>query len=103
MKTFFSIVIWITIFLAFHYIGQETRKISQCNKFVHEALIVTDFIAFQQNGGGSFGYNNYFKWIYAKWRADPKRTTFEKIMFWNVGLFYEATNPPEKYKYPFVL
>lgn len=102
MKTIFRITIWIMVFLIFRYVGQEIRKVSQHNKFVHEVLMTTDFIAFQQNGGGSFGYDNYYKWTYAKWRADPKRTVFEKMMFWDIGFFYNASNPPEEYKYPFL-
>lgn len=103
MKTVFKVAIWITVFLVFRYVGQETRKVSQRNKFVHEVLMVTDLIEFQQSGGGPFGYDNYFKWTYAKWRADPERTVFEKMMYWDIGFFYDASNPPKEYKYPFLL
>ena len=103
MKTIFKIGIWITIFFIFHYLAQEIRKVSQCNKFVHEIVMATDFIGFQQNGGGSFGYENYYKWLYSKWRSDPKRTTFQKIMFWDVGLFYNVINPPKEYEYPLLV
>ena len=50
--------------------------------------------------GGDIGYNNYYKWQYATWRKSPDRNIFEKIMFWDRGLlFYDASNPPKKYRY----
>lgn len=103
MKTICIIAIWLTFFFVFNYAGKEIRLASQHNKFINTFVMSTDCITFQQSGGGPVGYDNYYKWIYAKWRADPKRTTFEKIMFWRIGIFYDASNPPEAYQYPFLL
>ena len=58
---------------------------------------------FGLNGGYPIGYSNYGKWVYAKWRADPKRTTLEKILFWDRGILYDASNPPEEYPYPLLV
>ena len=103
LKTFFIWSIILALSFLTHKIGSEIRKVSQNNKILHEIIVTTDFISFTQNGGGPFGYENYYKWLYSKWRVDPRRTVFEKIMFWNAGIFYEATNPPEEYEYPFLL
>jgi len=103
IKSIITLAILISIPIVLRIAGNEIRRTSQTNQTLYGIIIATDLITFTQNGGGPVGYDNYYKWVYAKWRADPKRTTFEKIMFWNAGFFYDATNPPEEYKYPFLL
>lgn len=90
------------ILIVCRYVNIEIRKTAQHNEKLYGVVMTIDMMEFVMNGGGSFGYENYFKWSYAKWRNDEKRTFFEKIMFWNAGILYYAANPPEEYQYPLV-
>ncbi|TSC58367.1 MAG: hypothetical protein Greene041619_591 [Candidatus Peregrinibacteria bacterium Greene0416_19] len=76
------------------------RRAAQQNRTLYDIMLALDLIDFAHNGGGSFGYSNYYKYQYATWRADPKRTVLERMLFWDIGFMYEAANPPAQYPYP---
>jgi len=99
-KIVFYFAVGLIVLFMCKNINHEIRKFSQHHKTIYEIVRTSDFIDFVMNGGGALGYENYYKWTYAKWRASPKRTTFQKIMFWDVGLLYDASNPPKEYAYP---
>jgi hypothetical protein len=80
--------------------SHEMRAKAQHNPHLYELMLLHDGFTFFHSGGDSFGYQNYFKWQYAKVLQDPKTSILTKIMFWPVGIFYVATNPPEKYAFP---
>lgn len=113
IKEFFGDVLWklrwvlILLLVVLINIGSislnhKIHQAAQHNKTLHEIVITTDGIAFMLGGGGPFGYQNYYKWQYAKWRADPERTRLQKIMFKNKGILYDASDPPDEYQYPFL-
>ncbi len=79
-----------------HFLRQKAQQ----NERLHEVVLVLDACSFMTCGGDPIGYNNYFKWAYAKWRNDPARTWLEKVMFWNEGIGWTAKNPPNQYPYP---
>ena len=76
------------------------RTAAQQNKALYQVMLTMDTMTFMTGGGGSFDYDNYFKWCYATWRKSPERTWREKILFWDTGFFYDASNPPKEYEYP---
>lgn len=84
------------------YVNHKIHQAGQHNKVIHEIVMQLDFMDFMVAGGGAFGYANYYKYHYAKWRQDPKRTWIQKVMFWDKGFMYDASNPPEEYQYPFL-
>jgi hypothetical protein len=96
-KIVFYFAIGLIVLFVCKNINHQIRKFSQNHKTIYEVVMVSDLVSFALNGGGAFEYQNYYKWSYAKWRIDPKRTTFQKIMFWDVGLLYDASNPPKEY------
>ncbi|MFA6325186.1 MAG: hypothetical protein WCX46_03090 [Candidatus Paceibacterota bacterium] len=100
MKNLFKCILFCLAVILCHGINYGARKMSQKNETLHNIIMDVDFYCFVTDGGGGFGYRNYYKWEYAKWRKDPKRTIFEKMMFWDLGILYDATSPPEEYEYP---
>ena len=100
MKKILFFAIWIIVIILMQWTSNEIRKASQKNRTFYEVMMTVDLLGFTQNGGGSFGYQNYYKWQYATWINSPERTKVQRIMFWKVGFFYDATNPSEEYKYP---
>lgn len=113
IKEFFGDVLWklrwvlvLMIIALIHFgsifLNHKIHQVAQHNKALHEIVMTTDGIAFMLGGGGSSGYQNYYKWQYAKWRADPERTRLQKIMFWDKGILYDASDPPDEYQYPFL-
>ena len=103
MKTFFFCVIFIVLSIINNVLDHKIRTFAQKNKTLHEIIMTTDLCSFAMNGGDPLNYNNYYKWTYAKWINDEKRTTFEKIIFWKTGFFYDASNPPREYRYPLLI
>lgn len=113
IKKFFGHVLWklrwvpTLMLIALIYIGSDflnhkIHQVAQYNKTLHEIVMTTDGIAFMFGGGDKFGYQNYYKYQYAKWRADPERTRLQKIMFWDKSILYDASDPPDEYQYPFL-
>ena len=89
-----------TIMFAGQYAEHKFRTAAQKNETLYTVMLSMDAIGFIAWSGGDIGYNNYYKWQYATWRKSPDRNIFEKIMFWDRGLlFYDASNPPKKYRY----
>jgi len=84
------------------YTSHEMHKFAQHNEKLYRTVMSCDFISFAMHGGNPLGYQNYFKWNYAKWRKAPERTWLEKILFWDTGIIYDASNPPTEYQYPFL-
>lgn len=84
------------------FLNHKIHQVAQHNKTLYEIVMTTDGMAFMFSGGDSLGYQNYYKYQYAKWRADPERTRLQKIMFWDKGILYDASNPPDEYQYPFL-
>ncbi|HPI67186.1 MAG TPA: hypothetical protein PKZ16_01405 [bacterium] len=81
-------------------VAHKLHSWAQHNKNLYKILEITDLVGFISSGGESFGYANQYKWSYARWLNNPKRTTIEKLLFWKVGILYDATNPPDEYQYP---
>lgn len=96
------VAIIVLINIGSNLLDHKIRQVAQHNETLHEIVMVTDAMSFMTGGGGPIGYKNYYKWQYAKWRADPERTWFEKAMFWNGGILYDASDPPDEYQYPFL-
>lgn len=86
--------------LATTTISHKAREIAQHNTRLYDLMLIHDAHAFMTAGGGNFGYQNYFKWQYAKALQDPQTPLFTKILFWQRGLFYDAADPPNQYQYP---
>jgi len=84
------------------YTSHEMHRAAQHNEKLYKTVMSCDLISFMMHGGNPVGYQNYYKWHYAKWRQDSKRTWFQKVMFWDVGIIYDAGNPPPEYQYPFL-
>ncbi|MFC1656505.1 hypothetical protein ACFL14_00865 [Patescibacteria group bacterium] len=82
------------------WVDHSLRSAAQQNEGMYQAMLVIDGMTFMQNGGGALGYQNYFKWEYAKWINSPERTRWQKAAFWDTGIFYDASDPPEEYRYP---
>ena len=100
MKYFIVCIVGLFIIYLSYGLDNKIRKFSQNNELAYEVIRVFDGVTFISNGGGSFGYNNYYKWSYAKWMQNEERTFFEKVLFWDVGILYVANNPPKEYEYP---
>jgi hypothetical protein len=100
MKRFISIVVFIAMIVLPYYIEHQVRTYAQYHPTLYNVMIALDYTNFVNNGGGFFGYSNYFKWRYAKWINSPDRTIVERLLFWKWGIFYDATNPPNEYQYP---
>jgi len=100
LKTIFICLMFLTVFILSNKVSHKIRTASQQNKTLHEVIKSADFMDFFTNGGGSLSYENYYKWSYSKWRNNPNRTSLEKILFWNAGFVYDATNAPKEYPYP---
>ncbi len=79
-----------------HFVRQK----AQHNERLHQVVLALDAHSFMMCGGDPIGFNNHFKWAYAKWRNDPARTWIEKAIFWNEGIGWTAKNPPDQYRYP---
>jgi len=84
------------------YISHEAHRVAQYDENLYKIVISCDLISFVMYGGNPVGYQNYFKWNYAKWRNDLERTWLEKFLFWNKGIFYDASNPSAEYQYQFL-
>jgi len=84
------------------YTSHEMHRATQHNEKLYKAVMSCDLISFMMHSGNPVGYQNYYKWHYAKWRQDPKRTRLEKFLFWDKGIFYDASNPPAEYQYSFL-
>lgn len=76
------------------------RTKAQYDSRLYELMLIHDGFTFLNSGGDAFGYQNYFKWQYAKALKDPKTPELTKFLFWPVGIFYSAINPPKEYAYP---
>lgn len=100
MKRIFILIIFVLFTFISNYINHELRLFAQQNEQAYELMLYFDYFSFVCNGGGSWGYGNFYKWKYAKWINDSNRKNIEKFLFWNKGFFYDATSPPEKYPYP---
>jgi hypothetical protein len=100
MNKFYWMIAFVASSIIYHILDNKLRTVAQNNKNLYGIIMASDLCTFAINGGDQFGYNNYFKWHYAKWINDPKRTTFERMMFWRVGIIYDATDPPDEYEFP---
>lgn len=95
------LAIIVLLWIGSGFLNHKIHQAAQYNKTLYEIVMVTDGMSFFISGGDP-GYKNYYKWQYAKWRADPERTRIQKIMFWDKGFLYDASNPPDEYQYPFL-
>lgn len=100
MNVFKFWIVFIAMTLVSTYLGHKSRLYCQQHKVAYEIMLFSDAIGFVCNGGDSFGYGNYFKWSYAKWINSPDRNIIERLLFWNFGIIYDATNPSAEYQYP---
>lgn len=100
MKVFFVISIILALNLCFAFSSHKIHIWAQHNKSLYKIISISDCMEFMCNGGGSFGYQNQYKWAYAKWINNPERTPLQKAFFWECGFLYDATDPPEEYQYP---
>lgn len=95
---------WIVVLVAFAICGNvaeyQFRKAAQNNETLYDVMLAYDGFNFSQNGGGSFGYANNYKYEYAKWRASPDRTLVQRLTLWDRGIMYDASSPPAQYAYP---
>ena len=76
------------------------RATAQQSQSLYELMLIADGMDFVTAGGGSYGYDNYFKWNYATWRKSPERTFLQKAFFWDRGILNDASEPPKEYGYP---
>lgn len=97
---FLVVVVFIAIPVLSGLSSHAFRVSAQGNATLYQAMITVDAMSFLTAGGGSFGYDNYFKWYYATWRKSPERACWQKVLFWDAGFLYEASNPPKEYPYP---
>ena len=82
------------------YLSHQFRQNAQENESLYTAMLNIDAFSFVTAGGGAVGYDNYYKWRYSHWINSPERSWLERILFWDQGIFYDATAPPEHYRYP---
>ena len=103
-KKIFLIFILVIIFFASNsistIISDKLRNHAQNNEKFYELMIHYDAYTFLTTGGDSFTYNNYFKWQYAHMLQSSNTPIIFKFLFWDTGIFYNASNPPANYKYP---
>lgn len=74
------------------------RRHAQHSKPLWEFMLVLDAMDFIYGGGGEIGYDNFWKWNYARGLKAEDRL-WVRLFFWDRGIFYDATNPPERYAY----
>ncbi len=82
------------------FVDHALHQAAQTRPTLYQFVQDKDAFVFMSGGVGSFGYMNHSKWKYAKWRANPARTTFEQWMFWETGFMWDIRNPPHQYPYP---
>ena len=99
MKIFVALIIVSVIATGSIIANHKFRTVAQKHEIIYETMLVLDLMDFVATGGGFFGYNNYFKWCYTKWRSSSNRTILEKILFWNSSILYDAISPPKEYQY----
>jgi len=94
------VVVFLSIFALGRVARHTFRTAAQENATLYQVMLAGDEMDFMTAGGGSFGYDNSFKWSYATWRKSPERTWLQKALFWDRGFLYDASNPPKEYAYP---
>jgi len=100
LKILGFVVILVALNLAITSFSHEMRCKAQHDSRLYELMLAYDGFTFLHSGGDAFGYHNYYKWQYAKALQNPETSALTKALFWPVGIFYVATNPPEEYAYP---
>lgn len=99
-KIFLAMVIMIMLGMGNRWIEHQVRLKAQHNERLYNLMIYCDGFTFLSAGGDWLGYQNYFKWQYARTLQDPATPILTRIMFWDSGIFYSAANPPSRYDYP---
>lgn len=87
----------VTIHIGFAVGEQHLRNRAQSSQKLYEWMLRYDAFTFVTTGGDSFGYNNYFKWHYAK---SLKNKSWLNLVCWPIGILYDASDPPKEYAYP---
>ncbi|MFA5158117.1 MAG: hypothetical protein WC451_02930 [Patescibacteria group bacterium] len=95
-----KVVLMLTFALVSVVVGHHFRSAAQRSPALYELMLAADLHTFLTSGGEPVGYDNYFKWTYAIWLADPRTSRLAKVLFWRAGFLYDASSPPAEYRYP---
>lgn len=100
VQLFLMIIVILSLHLLSKTASHTFRTAAQQSQPLYQVMLATDLMDFATVGGDPISYDNYYKWVYATWRNSPERTWWQKALFWNVGIVYDASHPPLEYAYP---
>ncbi|PIR44821.1 MAG: hypothetical protein COV10_02975 [Candidatus Vogelbacteria bacterium CG10_big_fil_rev_8_21_14_0_10_51_16] len=95
----------VALFLASSWGNDQLRAWGQCSEFAETVVRSLDLMDFIHSSGGpvTFGYENYYRWAYAKSLQGEDRPVWHRLTFWKKGFlcdFGSLVPPPDKYPYP---